>query len=500
MENKNRNILSLLLSMTIFLGMGFRSVPSFAQPQKSSQKRDQNTPTLSILDFLDQVANNHDEFKAARESAEASKLRESESHLLLSPTLFGSAQRTEDRKPSFQTPADESITNAYQLGLSQMTTSGLSGRLYYNYQDLQFKGVTLGGAAGPTDLHLVQASPVLELTLPLWRNWAGGETKSQVEQGEAVTKQALYSQTYRQKSILVQAAMAYWNLALSRETVRISQDALDRNEQLVKWQAQRARNGLGDRADLLQAQAALQNSQINLKTSQDSELSMARTFNLARGKSSTDVSEKLMPLTSEYIDRLKSPVRQELRDDVGAAREQARAATAAAELSRQRDLPTLELFGAASLNNPNPTDTGAAIPGSFKTERPTDTIGIRLSAPLDLKLISDTRAGWEREKVATELSYRRKLLEQENDWNDLGDKFRQAQERIRMYEQLEKKQKEKFDYERSRRTAGRTTTQQVLLFETDFEQAQLSRIRSLSDLFLVYAQMKLYEGAADESR
>jgi outer membrane protein TolC len=63
-----------------------------------------------------------------------------------------------------------------------------------------------------------------------------------------------------------------------------------------------------------------------------------------------------------------------------------------------------------------------------------------------------------------------------------------------LYERLEKTQLNKLEHERIRRSQGRTTTQQVLNFELDYEQAQLSRLRAMSEMLQLIAQMKLYGG------
>lgn len=488
------------LFLPVFLSVVLSS-QSWAQPimEPKDQEASGSGPVLNIRDFLNQVREKHGTYQSAEEARDAAKLYENEGHLLLSPSLFASAQNTMDKKPGTFFTYDSAVTNTYQLGVSETTSVGLSGRLYYTATDLTYTNLTALGSPGE-NLHYLQASPVLELTLPLWRNWLGEETRNQVEQSDAQSASTTHMQAYNMKSVLSQAATAYWNLALSRESMRVAQDAVERDEQLVKWHERRQRNGLGDKADVLQAQAALQTKLIDLKNAQDNERAFARIFNLSRGRLSSSVAEKLMPLDESFVDQIKIPERSGNREDVTASIEQSKSTTAAAEVSRQKYLPTLELYGSAALNNGNPTDVNNAYADSFRTDRPTNTIGIRLNAPLDLGLISNVRQGWAKEKKSAELTAQRKLLEQENDWNDLVDKFHQSQERFGLYQKLEKKQKEKFDYERARRTAGRTTTQQVLNFELDYEQAQLGRIQSLSDMLLVYSQMKMYEGVSDGSR
>jgi outer membrane protein TolC len=67
-----------------------------------------------------------------------------------------------------------------------------------------------------------------------------------------------------------------------------------------------------------------------------------------------------------------------------------------------------------------------------------------------------------------------------------------AREKIRLYEELESSQREKLDFERSRQKSGRSTIAQVILFETDYEQTQFARIRSLAEVLSLNANMKLY--------
>jgi outer membrane protein TolC len=138
----------------------------------------------------------------------------------------------------------------------------------------------------------------------------------------------------------------------------------------------------------------------------------------------------------------------------------------------------------------------SAIPA---TSRPSTTIGIRVSAPLDFSAQSSARQGYNIEAASADTSFQRKSFEAERDWVDLASKFRQAKERLALYRELETVQRTKLDYERDRHARGRTTTQQVLQFESDFERAQLGRLQTLAELLTLNAQMKLY-GVSYESR
>jgi outer membrane protein TolC len=126
-------------------------------------------------------------------------------------------------------------------------------------------------------------------------------------------------------------------------------------------------------------------------------------------------------------------------------------------------------------------------------------IGLRATIPLDLGTLKRAREGHAAEAQGADWTYQRKAFEEERDWADLTAKFTQAKERLKLAVDLEKVQHEKLTYERDRQQRGRSTLQQVLIYETDFEQAQLGRIRTLADLLQLGAQMKLY-GVSYESR
>lgn len=455
--------------------------------------------TLSLQHYLDQVEQKHEQFKAAEANFKAGSLTESEGDLLTATTLFGKASYTDDAKPNLLFNYKKMIDANYQLGLQKQTSIGLSGRLYYNWDDLDYHGLTFTGP--PMDVSGFQGSPTLELTLPLWQNFWGGQTKAQVNQLNATKAAQKFSASFEMKNILAQAESAYWQLALARESVKVSKDAVQRATELYKWYQYRSNSGLTDKADLLQSDAALKNRKLDLQTALDNETQAARNFNASRNIDSADVAEELSPMASATLDQLQIPKRSEMRDDTKAALEQSNAARATEIQAREGYKPKLELYGTAALNNDNPgTDADHAFENSFSGTRPTQSVGIRFSTALDLGLIQDAREGHLAAARAADLTYQRKLFEQEKAWHDLTDKFQQAKTRLTIYDQLEKAQKNKLDYERMRRQKGRTTTQWVIQFESEYEQTQLGRIQAMSEILQLFAQLKTFASTEITSR
>ena len=118
--------------------------------------------------------------------------------------------------------------------------------------------------------------------------------------------------------------------------------------------------------------------------------------------------------------------------------------------------------------------------------------------PLDLGTLSDTRGGYSREAEGATLTFQRRVYEQERDWADLSSKFSDSKRRYQLPAGMESVQKEKYEHERDRLSRGRTVTFQVLQFEQDYRNAQLSRIRAQADvLMLVAADAAVEEADVD---
>ena len=107
----------------------------------------------------------------------------------------------------------------------------------------------------------------------------------------------------------------------------------------------------------------------------------------------------------------------------------------------------------------------------------------------------NTRSGLNKDREAADLSYQRKVMDQEKEWVDLAKKFDEAKRRYKLILAIEHIQKEKSEYERDRLNRGRTTSIQVLTFEQDFRTSQLNRIQSQAEILNLVAQMKTFGGS-----
>lgn len=419
------------------------------------------TQSLALKDYLGQVSDKHLGYISADLSAKAAKQYAGEGSLIYKPNFFADVSEKGDARNNPFTSGNFNVTRTYSVGISEQTPFGLSGRLTYNHLNIDVPNVT----------NYTNTYPAIELSLSLWRNFAGKEVRSQAALIEHSALAKSFSQTFQTKTILLEAETLYWRLALAREMVQMQKDAVERAQRIHDWTSRRVRLQLADRAENLQASTNLQARKLDLKNAQDEERAAAQAFNASRGVLIDDVPERLVDLGPDLVSTLTVPARASRRDDIMAAEHQAKASQANTLASREKNKPTVELYGSTPLADP--TTPPAALASSIPTSaRPGTTIGVRVVAPLDFVTSSKVRQGYDAEARASETLFQRKSFEEERDWAELSSKLRESKERLKLYVELVRSQKEKLDYERERQQRGRSTLQQVLIFENDYALAQ----------------------------
>jgi outer membrane protein TolC len=493
MNVMNVNV-TIVLSLTALIIMPPQLALALSRNEKPQQAQPVNEGVLRLEDYLNQVRTGSDLFTSSKQATDAADLRSKESKLLTRPNLIASASYSRSKADTGSTfSGDDNSQRNYSLGLQETTDFGLTAALTYGVVT-STTNASLPAASGFVILpSSTTAGPQLTLTQSLWRNWFGDEIRATQLQIEAAAANQKYAQSFQQTQILAQAEQAYWGLALAREQVSSAQEVLGLTEKSQKWSANRQRLELTDKSDLLQANAALLARRLALQAAVDAEKSASRAFNTARGTASDVVPESLSSFEPTVIDKLQIPQRTDVRDDVKAAEQQKHLAEATARLAEERNTGTLNLTGVIGLNGRDAL-TGQAISQSTQTNRPNYAIGLNASFPLDFGTQSDVRSGYQKDVVAADTLYKRKVFENDRLWHDLTSLFSDAVGRYKISVEVEKANKEKVTYERFRHDRGRSTLYQVILFENDYAESQLSRIRAQADVLNIYAQLRTYGG------
>jgi len=189
-----------------------------------------------------------------------------------------------------------------------------------------------------------------------------------------------------------------------------------------------------------------------------------------------------------------APQRSGPRADVRAAEAAMKAREALSRSAREDLVPAVDLFGSLELGARAPTGSDA-ISNSFSDRYPSAVVGLRLQSSLGVGALLSARSGRASEEAAAQLEYRRRLLEEETEWKDMVRRFTELQDRVGLAFDFEEAQRLKLDYERKRYRQGKSTAFQIVLFERDFVNAQLTRIGLHAELLGLSARMKIFGGA-----
>ena len=453
--------------------------------------------SLSLDSFLEQVSKDNQGYTASQKSYEAGTSRAEEGDLVLAYSFFTNYQFSNDKRESnFSFITGDRVTNNnLAFGFNKQTTFGFSGSLYYNISQTSMHG------ANTTLLNSSQyyeTRPVLEFKQSLWQNAFGRQTRAIIEATDAKNLSSSYSASYNSKKILSDAEAVYWKLSLMREMVKIKQDNLGRATKIKDWSEKRTKLNLADKADFLQADANFKMAQLELQAALDDERDLIRQLNTMRGINSDELSEELEILTVDSVEAMNMPERKGVRDDVASFREMAKAASANAILSKDKNKPTLELFSTLSLNGRDPS-FDPSFKESWGGNYPYTVVGLRFNAPLDFGNIKRVNSGYELEKLSAQDSYDRKRFEVDREWDSLTKKVQELKERLKIAKQVEDAQLIKYTHEQGRHNLGRTTTYQVIMFEQDYATAQYLRMNLQSQVLQLLATMKTFEGKEEKS-
>jgi outer membrane protein TolC len=292
---------------------------------------------------------------------------------------------------------------------------------------------------------------------------------------------------------MMNAKNAYWRLYFAQQVLKVQKESLDRAEKLRDWNRGRVRSNLVDEAELLQAEANLQNREVEYQAVLDEIETAEREFNSFREDTGKIDLMANPEIESRYILTARMPQKSGVREDVLATIAADRAAEAQAELGRERNKPNFEFYGSYSINGRDKQYTDARQQ-AFGATRPMSIMGVRFTTPLDWGALSGYRESYDKEKIASEMKMRRKSFEVDREWEILTERFENFSNRLKLTQKLEEIQKKKYQTERHRYSQGRTTTFQVLQFEQDFANAQLLKLRNERELIIVYNQLMLFAG------
>jgi outer membrane protein TolC len=485
---------------------------------------DASAATLSLQSYLDSVNKANRNLQISSTTIAAGELRKDSTDIAFSPQFFSQASHTSDRKEQVNPLAPERVeASNLSFGIQKLWENGLQTQVSYSMTrveldqapiaptfrvTLPIPNPTVPGTVVPIPVvvpnpaidllprdEYTEARSQIDLVQPLWKNANGKDYKLARESAQTKIQMQKLGENFKVKNLLAQAEFVYWQLALAQEAVRNQEGTIARLRKIREWTARRAQSQLGDRVDFLQADSGLRAKLFELEMTRKDRNALQRTFNTLRGVQGQAVEESLTPLSSQTLSRDKRTTMAEAsqvqRLDIEIAKKAERMSEIEIEQSREKFKGQLDVFGSVALNAVEPTPA-EAVRDSLGTKHPTLVVGIKFSTPLDQELINRDRQGLVQASTATRLDRENKEFTARQDYLDLSAQLLEAEQRLKLANELENAQKEKVAYERARLESGRTTTYQILNFENDYAQSQLATIRSKAEILGILAKLKSF--------
>ncbi len=439
---------------------------------------------LPLDAFLRQVEEKHDGVRAAADAETGARSRAAEGELPLSPLMFFEGERSLDASPKNFTAAEgERVERtSARAGLSRKTSLGLSAKVYYAFSRNDLNGADPNFVRPPSYYY---ASPGGELSLDLWRNVFGRETRARVD---ATRERALgrsRQSRLERRRLLAEAEAAYWTLSAARRKEEIAGQSLKRAETLRDWVADRVKRQLADRSEGLEAEAVVRLRALELRAAADEKRAAERAFTAQLGGG--EAAGELAWLDDDGA----LPRRAALPDDVATAGHDEAASAAEARLGVEGTRPAVELHAAGALNGRRGA-ASQAVNDSVSPDGPRYAVGVRATFSLDPALVRGVRDGYRREAVSAASRRGRAELDAAQRWRDLEAGLGDARERVTLARAIEETQQERAAAERRRREEGRTTTFFVLQAEQDWASARRARVDAELGVKLTLARMKPY--------
>ncbi|UYL08842.1 TolC family protein [Bdellovibrio sp. SKB1291214] len=451
---------------------------------------------VTLNQYLEQVKTDSASYKGQSMAAEGNNLEAREADLLFTPKLFAEFNTGHDGKPSQPKMYDRVNTETYMLGVSQQFDFGLQSKLYYQMQKTTFDNA---GSAFTMSKYW-DATPKLELSMPVWGNGFGRTAQANEELLRAGNYAEQYQASYQSTAFLAQAEAAYWKLSAWSDVVKIQETASKSAQDILNYVNRKRGMNLGEQADVVQARALVEGRGLELQMARNEQREALRNFNKFLNRPATTPVDGLETVPYAELEKITVPQsRPGERYDVKATQAQLQTAKANAMIAKERNRPTLDIYANYALNGRDDSYSEAMKNAGY-TDTDTGYIGMRFNMPLNFGAAGDAKAGADKSVRAAEYNREYALYAQEQDWINLTQNLTDARDNLVLLGKIEQAQKTKLDVERTRLRQGRTTTYQVLLFEQDYSAAALNRVKSAANILGLQSQIKLYQASPEEGK
>lgn len=458
--------------------------------------------SMDLSAFLEQVRSRHQGIKAIGLSMEASDDRREAGDLSLVPVLSLKGTKVDDkRQPNFL-GASTTLTDTYSLGLGKKFSTGTQVNLSAMTVATENKDMT-NPLFRTAYEKFSQGSLGVSFSQSLWRDFFGAGTRLRRERESLINKSEKSSLNLQERQLLVEAEALFWDHVYLKEELRQRESSLKRAQKIENWVSRRVRDGIGDRADLLNSKALLASRELQLLSAEDewqaSQKKLREFLELSPEEKLPELQGKLVNIESRRnLRTLFKPQQKILRLDAYLAELEAKTRSTLSAEVEDSNKSDLSLAGAY---NTNSYEAGGDINDARKSwtqrEYPTQTVSLTWTYMFDTAVKQAAVSGARKEALAAQYRSQKKTRESELAWQELIRRNDELLRKIEAAQIISRLQDERARVEQDKLSKGRSITTNVINSEQDAAEANLTLSKLLVEQRKLEAQAQMFVAVED---
>ncbi len=464
---------------------------------------------LEISQYLDEVFEKNEELKSSKNLQESSLVIAKESNLLYYPRLNSSANEALTQNPQFIPGFPLYLKNItllgqdYKVGINQDTPVGLRWEVKseYIFSKINYdKTLPSFFETIISSLNLPKAqnwnvTQGISVTQNFWKNGFGRGTRAIVAKNRYQSLSRSYQEGFHLDQAKVQIERTYWQLVIARELKKIRLESLQQAKNLFAYIETKKEKELVLESDVYQAQTILNASRLNYQKAAESEKFAAISFNALRYIASSNVPEKLLPLSSDIL-QTRIPKEKGSTKDILAQHATMKYYEAENQLEIEDLRPNLDLSASFGLTG-SQTEFEKSVNMSWHTPYKSATLMVKFDFPLAPFKVSKTIRALRQRNRAIRLHYEDAKFQQEQNFAELHSRLQENFQTLKLIIEDQVFQKKKYENAKDEYDKGLSTFFVVTNAFQDYLSNKILLLQNFEMILDLLINLQLYNTSVD---
>jgi len=386
-------------------------------------------------------------------------------------TVFAKYEKADDKTMQNSTFAgDRRTQRGYQVGIRRFFGTGTKLELSWEQsraENLYNSTEVSSATVTPTSNNFDPANSTayeINLSQELWRNFWAREVRLQEQMMLTAAESQRYQNKLLKQQIQVETESLYWNLILIKEQMAIAQKLVNRAKKFSKQMSRRVEVGRADRVDEAAAASqviAQEDSLIELDIMKDNLLKRLEMNIDPTGGTKLTLDQLDTPLSKSFhtLPATDTTAGFELgkkqRLDLAIVTGQQKTTELKRDFAKEQGRPSISLFGRYKQNGMD-VSSSDAYKEAVKSRHPLVAFGIELEMSIGntksasgVIAATEEMAGLSSQRQLILSNFRRDLAIAFTELNGANRRFRQAEKKIKTFQQKQRREQAKLKQARS---------------------------------------------------